>query len=115
MFKRKTGYPAMPFSFVSKLVDMRDERRPIFDRHVAAFFGEGVPGASVHRTARIRWFVAFLDRVRNDYRTWAADERIDAVLGKFTTRDARMKNCDVVRVMDFLVWKVGNQKLLPKS
>jgi hypothetical protein len=113
-FKRKTGHVAMPFSFASKLVAIRHESSPIFDRHVAAFFRQKPPGPATAKKARIKWFVGFLDRVGDDYRTWAANERIMPILARFKTRDARLRKCDVVRLVDFLVWKVGNQKLLKK-
>ncbi|MCG3774676.1 MAG: hypothetical protein JW395_1500 [Nitrospira sp.] len=111
-YKRKTGHPGMPFSFVSKLVAMRDEGSPIYDRHVLAFFRGKLPGPAVKTKERIEAFVAFLDGVGQDYRAWSADERILPILTRFKDRDPRLRKCDVVRLMDFLVWKVGNQKLL---
>jgi len=114
-FKRRNGTAAMPFSFVSKLVAMRHEASPIYDRHVAEFFGQKPPGASVAKATRIAWFVAFLETVEADYRTWARDARVRPILARFTRRDPRLKQCDVVRLMDFLVWKVGSQKLLPRQ
>ena len=111
-FKRKTGSRALPLSFVSKLVAMRDESRPIYDRHVLAFFGAKIPGPAVAKQVRIEAFVAFLEAVASDYRAWATDKRIRPILARFKARDERLQNCDVVRLMDFLVWKVGNQKLL---
>lgn len=113
-FKRKSGHPAMPFSFVSKLVGIRDEGRPIYDRHVLAFFEEKDPGPRVGKKARIKWFVDFLDGVASDYRVWAADERIVPILARFKGRDAGLNKCHEARLMDFLVWTIGNQKLLSK-
>lgn len=99
-------------SFVSKLVAMRCEQSPIYDRHVLAFFGEKPPSPAVAKAARIEWFVGFLKRVGYDYARWASDERIQPILTCFKARDPRLEGCHVVRLMDFLVWKVGNQKLL---
>jgi hypothetical protein len=31
---------------------------------------------------------------------------------RLKTRDARLVRCDIVSLVDFLVWKVGNQRLL---
>ena len=110
--KRKKQDFAMPFSFVSKLVAMHSESSPIYDRHVIAFFREKVPAASVIKKQRIQWFIGFLDHVSGSYEAWAQDDRIRPVLKRLKARDSRLKKCDEVRLVDFLVWKVGNQKLL---
>lgn len=110
--KRRKGDYAMPFSFVSKLVAIHQESSPIYDRHVVGFFGETVPAASVDKAKRIEWFVGFLDRVGTDYQVWAADDRMQPILGRLRARDPRLDRCHVVRLVDFLVWRVGNQKLL---
>ena len=109
---RKKGDCAMPYSFVSKLVAMHRESSPIYDRHVLAFFGEEAPSASVTKGVRIAWFIAFLKGVAEDYERWAEDSRVIAIIDRLKMRDGRLANCQVVRLLDFLVWKVGNQKLL---
>jgi hypothetical protein len=113
--RRKKGDTAMPFSFVSKLVSIHHEGSPIYDRHVLKFFGEKVPSTSVLKAERINWFLGFLGRVADDYKAWAADGRIKPILERLKTRDSRLKQCHEVRLLDFLVWKVGNQKLLVDS
>lgn len=110
--RRKKQDYAMPFSFVSKLVAIHSESSPIYDRHVVAFFRENVPVASVDKKKRIQWFVGFLDRVGRSYEAWAEDDRIKPILNRLKARDSRLEKCDEVRLVDFLVWKVGNQKLL---
>jgi hypothetical protein len=110
--RRKKKDYAMPFSFVSKLVATHSESSPIYDRHVVAFFREKIPATSVDKKTRIQWFVGFLDRVGRSYGAWAQDDRIKPILNRFKARDSRLKNCDEVRLVDFLVWKVGSQKLL---
>ena len=113
--KRKKGDFAMPFSFVSKLASMHLETSPIYDKHVLAFFGKKASATSISRRDRIYWFVNFLDQVRLSYSEWANDKRIRLILKKFKARDSRLKECDEVRLLDFLVWKVGNQRLLVRS
>jgi hypothetical protein len=110
--KRKKGDFAMPFSFVSKLVGIHLESSPIYDRHVLAFFGTDPPVASVDKSRRIEWFVSFLDGVNRSYTAWACDSKVKPILERLTARDDRLKSCHEVRLMDFLVWKVGNRKLL---
>lgn len=110
--KSRKGSQAMPFSFVSKLLATHRDNSPIYDRHVVAFFQEKVPAASVEKQKRIQWFVGFLDRVGTSYTEWARDDGIVPVLNKLKARDSRLTKCDEVRLVDFLVWKAGNQKLL---
>lgn len=102
----------MQFSFVSKLVAMQLESSPIHDRHVLAFFGKKAPAKSAHNEDRIAWFVSFLQDVAGDYATWAQDVKVMSIIERFKERDRRLMQCDVVRLVDFLVWKVGNQKLI---
>lgn len=110
--KRKKGDYAIPFSFVSKLVAMHLESSPIYDKHVLAFFGEKALDSSNNIENRIGWFVDFLDRVHDSYEEWAKNEQIVLILNNLKARDEELKKCHPNRLMDFLVWKVGNRKLL---
>ena len=114
-FKRRTGDQAIPYSFVSKLVSMHRETSPICDIHVLNFFREKRPATSGTRTQRIKWFIGFLAVVARSYQAWATDKRIKAILKRLKARDPRLARCHDVRLLDFLVWKVGNQKLLVKT
>jgi len=109
---RKQGDYAMPFSFVSKLVAMHSEKSPIYDRHVLAFFGEKAPDSNISIQNRINWFENFLNQTATDYETWAQDKQIIPILNKLKKRDSRLSQCDDLRLIDFLVWKIGNKKLL---
>jgi hypothetical protein len=110
--KRRKGDLAMPFSFVSKLVAMLDDRQPIYDRHVCSFFGVKAPPTSMDKVKRIEWFVAFLNGVRESYQTWGVDSRMADVLSRLRNRDQQLRECSIVRQIDFLVWKAGNERLL---
>jgi hypothetical protein len=109
---RAKGDHAMPYSFVSKLVGIHRESSPIFDRHVLAFFGQKPPAASMPNANRISWYAGFLRQVATDYATWAQDARVIPILDRLKGRDPRLAQCDPVRLLDFLIVKVGNQKLL---
>jgi len=120
-FTRKKGDFAMQFSFVSKLVGMHRESRPLYDSHVQDFFGEYAPSrhtnhlrqeTSQSKQDRITWFIGFLDRIAKDYAAWAQDVRIVPIINRLKARDGRLALCDVIRLVDFLVYKVGNQRLL---
>jgi hypothetical protein len=112
LIPRRKGDCAMPFSFVSKLVAIHLETSPIYDRHVLNFFKEKAPASAKPKATRIEWYVGFLNRVAADYAAWAKDERVTPILNRLKARDQQLVQCDDIRLMDFLVWKVGNQKLL---
>lgn len=111
-FKRRNGDFAIPFSFVSKLVAIHYEASPIYDRHILAFFGQKPSSASIERATRIELYLDFLEYVARSYSAWARDPVIADILDRFKTRDRQLRDCHVVRLMDFLVWKVGRQQLL---
>jgi hypothetical protein len=112
LIPRKKGDCAMPFSFVSKLVAIHRETSPIYDRHVLNFFGQKAPAAANPKADRIAWYVSFLKQVAANYAVWAQDMRVTPILNRLKARDQRLAQCDDIRLVDFLVWKVGNQKLL---
>jgi len=112
LIPNRKGFSTLQCSFVSKLVGMRRESSPIYDSHVSKFFGERVPSPSRSQESRILWFVDFLKRVAQDYTSWAHDERVCAILRRFKKCDERLAHCDTIRLMDFLVWNVGNRELL---
>lgn len=109
-FPGKRG-PSMQFSFVSKLVAMHRESSPIYDSRVLEFFNEAPPNTSVDQQKRITWFVSFLKRVSDSYADWAQDERVMPIIS-LKARDKRLAQCHVNRILDLLVWKAINQKLL---
>lgn len=110
--QRKPKRNALHFSFVSKLVATHREASPIYDRHVRAFFKVSEPPLSWDREKRIESVSKYLFHVEECYCAWSQVPRVAEILERFKLRDQRLKDCDVVRLMDFLVWKVGNRKLL---
>ncbi|MGA2077274.1 MAG: hypothetical protein ABSH52_27625 [Terriglobia bacterium] len=111
-YERRNDDFAIPFSFVSKLVGMHCESSPIYDRHVVAFFHAKPPLPSAGKESRINWFIGFLAEVTKSYHDWANEERVKPVLERLKVFDSRLSKCHEVRLMDFLVWKTGKEKLL---
>jgi len=109
--RNRQGQRTLQFSFVSKLVSIHREGRPIYDRHVLKFFHRRDP-AERKKSDRISWYVGFLNDVAANYGAWAQDVRVIPIVDRLKARDERLAGCHVVRLMDFLVWKVGNRKLL---
>lgn len=109
-FERLKGGPSIQASFVSKLVAIHDESRPIYDRHVSNFFGMGVPTIGTPEF-RIAGFVANLVRIQEQYEEWAGDPRFGAIQATVFKKQPRLKDCHPSRLCDLLVWTVGSKGL----
>jgi hypothetical protein len=106
--RRHIGDRALHCSFVSKLVAIHDESRPLFDKYVSFFFGLTAPrSASVD--LRIAGFVFNLETVRANYHAWTEDAQFLAVLEDLRVRIPELWGCHLVRACDFLVWQAGKQ------
>jgi hypothetical protein len=100
----------MHFSFVSKLVNFLDESSPICDRFVLDFFNRKNPSRSLTKDERIQNFVKFIEEINETYSALQNDERISTELKKFHSEHQQFKKFHFNRVMDFLIWKVGDKK-----
>jgi hypothetical protein len=104
--RRRQGDHALQASFVSKLIAIHDESRPIYDVHVSNFFGMTPPpfGPVMFRVAG---FVENLQAVRERYAAWATASRFASIVQPLLERDERLRRCHPARLCDFLVWTVG--------
>lgn len=107
---RRKGDHSIQASFVSKMVAMRDESRPLFDRHVSNFFGLSVPSVGSVQF-RIAGFVRNLQYIQANYETWAADDRFRRITTVLFDKHPRLQTCHPTRVCDFLVWTVGDREI----
>jgi hypothetical protein len=105
---RHKGDKALPCSFVSKLIAIHDESRPLFDKYVSRFFGLAAP-QSASLDLRIAGFVSNLTTMQANYHAWIEDTRFRVVLEKVRGRIPPLRRCHLVRVCDFLVWQTGKQ------
>jgi hypothetical protein len=106
-FRRRKGDRVIHASFVSKLVAMHDESRPLFDKFVSRFFGLTVPSVGSVEF-RIAGFVSNLERIGDTYKSWAKDRRFCRIVKTLFRKHPQLKTCHPSRVCDFLVWKVGD-------
>lgn len=109
-YERRTGDRTVQASFVSKLIAIHDESRPIFDRHVSNFFGIGVPATGTPEF-RIAGFVANLKLIQAHYEEWAADDRFLELRSAVQAKQPKLQHCHSSRVCDLLVWTVGDREL----
>lgn len=111
-YPRPAGDQVLAFSFVSKLVAIHDESRPIMDLHVSNFFGLSAPrsGGVEHR---ISGFIANLNRIQATYEEWSRDPRFRRLLGTMGKNEdhAELLECHPNRLCDFLVWTVGRLRI----
>lgn len=99
---RRKGDKALQCSFVSKLVAIHDESRPLFDKYVRGFFGLREPKLQ-SLDLRIAGFVANLAIIRASYFAWSEDARFQAVFEHVRSRIPELRTCHFVRVCDFVV------------
>ena len=107
---RRTKDQALQCSFVSKMVAIHDDSRPIYDKHVAKFFGISVPGIG-SSDFRIAGFISNLQIIRSIYLDWSKDSRFQEVKRQLFQHIPELKDSHPVRVCDALVWTVGRKKL----
>jgi hypothetical protein len=110
-FKTRRGHSALQVSFVSKLVSMHDESRPIYDRHVSNFFQLRVPSVAHPTQVRIAEGVGMLHRIQEQYERWAIDRRFQDLEAIVLKKQPKLKGCHRTRVCDFLAWTIGDEKL----
>jgi hypothetical protein len=108
------GRNTLQLSFVSKLMAIHDESRPIYDKHVRSFFAVSEIGTKKPIDERIAWWIAFLDGVKAAYERWVTSEEVTRILNRLCKRVPELAACNPVRLLDFLVWKIGNASLIEK-
>lgn len=108
---RRQGGRSLQVSFTSKLVAIHDDSRPIYDRHVCNFFGLSVPAVG-NLAFRIDRFLNHLERVEGQYKVWARDPRFESLRARLILKQPLMQDCHASRLCDFLVWTIGDSKLL---
>lgn len=107
---RRKGDKALQYSFVSKLVAMRDETRPLFDRYVSEFFGISAP-MSGSVDFRIAGFATNMEWLRQTYGCWSEDERFQMIWHTLVEVHPGLAACAAARVADFLIYSVGREQL----
>ena len=98
------------FSFVSKLVNFLKEDSPLLDKFVLSFFCREIPNSALSKEKRINCFINFIDELSETYKQLEKDQRISKELSDFRNNNEILKKCHMVRVIDFLIWKVGQKK-----
>jgi len=101
----------MEFSFTSKLVSMRVESEPIIDRHVLCFFQKNLPPTGSDAEERVKRYTDLLRYVKMSYILWARGGDVGIILHRLRRLDSRLSLCHDVRLLDFLVLKVGQENL----
>ncbi|MFO7698849.1 MAG: hypothetical protein R6X16_17080 [Anaerolineae bacterium] len=97
------GNHALHASFVSKLVAMHDESKPILDHNTSRFFGVVVP-AEGDLDYRIALFVDHLERISRTYLLWATNPQFCTATAALCDRIPGLATCHPVRVCEFVVW-----------
>jgi len=107
---RQKGDRVLCFSFVTKLIAIHDESKPLYDRHVRDFFGL-MPPAIGSVDFRIVGFLANLAAIQKCYADWTKGADFHGLTAPLFQRIPDLSNCHSSRVCDFLVWTVGSKNL----
>lgn len=108
---RRKGDKSLQCSFVSKLVAIHDESRPIYDKYVRQFFGLGPPSiGSVE--FRVAGFITNMERIREQYEDWAHSPRFARTVEPLLKQHPNLRDCHAHRAIDVLVWTVGARRLI---
>ena len=97
-------------SFVSKLVAIHDETRPLYDSRVEAFFGIGVPVSKLPEF-RIAGFVQNLCVIRSRYEVWQRSPEIARIIERARHTMPQLADTHPNRICDFLVWHAAPKKV----
>ena len=99
------GAHSLQFSFITKLINLNDPNRPIYDRYVARVFAFNPPqGGDLH--VRIEVFLKFYSEIESTYCWLSKDETIRAMLKDFDNKFPINKLSDNKKI-DFIVWTLG--------
>ena len=109
-FPRLQGDQCLQVVFVSKLVAIHDESRPLFDSNVSEFFGMSRPEVGSIRF-QIAGFVENLLRIQKEYESWAQDPHFHRIVKPLIRKHPKLGTCHSTRLCDFLVWTVGAYEL----
>jgi hypothetical protein len=108
--KRRKGDNVLAFSFVTKLVSIHEESRPIYDKHVSAFFGVTPPTTGTI-DFKIDGFLRNLQMLRETYMLWSLNQDFANILNKLREKFPQLICCHNGRLFDFLVWGAGHYKI----
>ncbi len=109
-FPSQNGNRSLQFSFVSKLMATRDERKPVYDKHVRTFFGLSSLSYG-DDDSRISKFTHQLNTLSATYNAWEQDRNFKKILAKVREKIPALNGCPATRIADLLVYTVGKHHL----
>jgi hypothetical protein len=102
---RRRGTPVLAFAACTKLAHMVDQRLPIYDSKIAAFYLWQPPAPSESFDVRIERYLEFYKGLRCEQRRILRDGVLRRAVSQFRRRfDARARDCTNEKIIDFLIW-----------
>jgi hypothetical protein len=93
------------FSFTTKLLNIiNDEKYAIYDSYVVAVFKLPAAYGSVDK------YVECYEIINKTYIEMLADDRIQCLIGDFRKIFIQSDNLSDMRIIDIIVWKIGEDK-----
>lgn len=95
---------SLQFSFATKLVHTLDQRAPVYDRFVAAFYFFAAPSSGDAFDRRLGRLLAFYGFLRAEYARVIRDGLLDVSMRRFRDRFLVNEAFPDERVVDLLLW-----------
>lgn len=105
------GANSLQFSFITKLINLNDPNRPIYDSFVARAFSFNPPQGR-DLCNKIERLIKFYSEIESTYRWLSEDETMRAILKDFDNKFPLNKITDSKKI-DFIVWTLG--KIISKD
>jgi hypothetical protein len=99
-----TGRESLQFSFATKLVHTLDQRAPVYDRFVAAFYFFAAPSSGEAVDRRLGKLLAFYGFLRSEYARVIRDGLLEAAVRRFRDRFLVDEAFPDERIVDLLLW-----------
>jgi hypothetical protein len=107
----RVGTNSLQFSFITKLINLNDPNRPIYDSFVARAFSFNPPQGR-DLCNKIERLIKFYSEIESTYRWLSEDETMRAILKDFDNKFPLNKITDSKKI-DFIVWTLG--KIISKD
>ena len=98
------GRKSLQFSFATKLVHTLDQRAPVYDSFVAAFYFFKGPSSGDAFDVRLEQLLGFYGFLRTEYARVIRDALLDVAIHQFHDRFPTNEVLPDERVVDFLLW-----------
>ena len=106
-YPNRKGQNSLQFSFVTKMANMIDDVKPIYDSEVARMFQFNAPPYTKTFQARLAAYLDFYKKLEEVYREIISCNKLRSVFGEFESALENVHLLSDTKKLDFLVWSAG--------